>query len=264
LADIDVPDADLARLREGDVTVPLPEDQSDFDVLAVVFDLQGFTAFCDQRDPHTFVPAFVERFREWILRGLAANLTDIRDEAKAHRVGAVPLYAPPPFFLKFLGDGLLLLWRADASLIKEELPDGLRRNAQAELEGDLTNIVSAIFDLMNEYPTFAESLPFTNTPIRHRVGAARGRVCSVAMGESVDFVGPCINQAARLQKLGALGFAIDSAGMPDEFEHAPDLRPQLIAKEVPIRGARKARAFLAVEEWVRLSDEEQDAVLNGR
>jgi hypothetical protein len=38
------------------------------EALVAIFDLGGFTSFCDQRDPHLAVPDFLEKFFAWKTR----------------------------------------------------------------------------------------------------------------------------------------------------------------------------------------------------
>jgi hypothetical protein len=75
-----------------------------FEALAVIVDLKDFTVFCDQRDPHLVVPQFVKSFLEWLFDRLRAQL--LMEEAGNN----VVLWSHLPFFGKFLGDGVLLLW----------------------------------------------------------------------------------------------------------------------------------------------------------
>lgn len=75
-----------------------------FEALAVILDLKDFTVFCDQRDPHLVVPQFIRSFLEWLFKKLRAELL-IEEEGNE-----VMLWSHLPFFGKFLGDGVLLLW----------------------------------------------------------------------------------------------------------------------------------------------------------
>ena len=115
--DIDITSQDLSQLRQGNVPELSEGVPSSLDVLAVIFDLEGFTTFCDQGEPHLFVPRFVTEFRMWLFGQLADALVDDGPNAEPHRAGAVALTAPPPMFKKFLGDGFLLLWAADEELL---------------------------------------------------------------------------------------------------------------------------------------------------
>jgi hypothetical protein len=74
------------------------------DAIAVVFDLEGFTNFCKQIEPQLSVPFYLHSFLAWLME-------QVRDEMRDKDTnGDVVLWCPLPFFVKFLGDGLLLLW----------------------------------------------------------------------------------------------------------------------------------------------------------
>ena len=100
--------------------------------------------------------------------------------------------------MKFLGDGLLLMW-------------------DTEYSGSWTGIRNMIYHLYLltlEYGS--KFLPdikkhVSKPPAKLRCGVARGQVISV--GENEDYVGSCINIAARLQKLSLLSFAVSRRGI---------------------------------------------------
>jgi hypothetical protein len=46
-------------------------------VLAAMFDLEGFTAFSDRRDPHLFVPQFVDAFLGWLFSTIKSLSPDL-------------------------------------------------------------------------------------------------------------------------------------------------------------------------------------------
>jgi class 3 adenylate cyclase len=148
-----------------------------FEALAVIVDLKDFTVFCDQRDPHLVVPQFVKSFLEWLFDRLRAQL--LMEEAGNN----VVLWSHLPFFGKFLGDGVLLLW------------DVTDMGGEAK-----RNIVESFDVICNDYET--KFLPIlkqhiSTPPPKLRCGMAPGQVTSIADGR--DFVGLCINIASRLQ-----------------------------------------------------------------
>jgi class 3 adenylate cyclase len=153
--------------------------------IAAIFDLEGFTDFCNQIDSHLVVPDFVQDFSHWLFRGLAQELTE------STREGEVRLWCRFPFFAKFLGDGILFLW--DTSHFEKV---------------DHGSLVSALYEVCNSYVKdyWPRALKmFAKPPRRLRWGIARGQV--IAIGNGNDYVGACINVAARLQKLSSLSFA---------------------------------------------------------
>ena len=190
-----------------------------FEALAVIVDLKDFTIFCDQRDPHLVVPQFLKSFLEWLFDRLRTQL--LMEEQRNN----VVLWSHLPFFGKFLGDGVLLLWDV------------------AEMNGVAKRSLVQSFDLIcDDYETeFLQSLKkhISMPPPKLRCGMAQGQVTSMADGR--DFVGLCINIASRLQKLadGAFSYAFTQKGLEPEvatdWYQGWDFR--LI--KIPIRGISK-------------------------
>jgi class 3 adenylate cyclase len=190
------------------------EGNKTFEALAVIVDLKDFTSFCDQRDPHLAIPKFVKMFLEWLFEKLADELLIEEDETD------VALWSPPPFFGKFLGDGVLLLW------------DVTSMTGEAK-----RNIVYSFDIICSDYDS--EFLPkikrrFAKPPSKLRCGIAQGQVSSI--GEDTDFVGLCINIASRLQKLadGAFSFAFTEKGL--QAEPSEDWYQHFRLIKIPIRG----------------------------
>jgi hypothetical protein len=128
------------------------ENKETFDGLAVILDLKDFTAFCDQRDPQSEVPDFLDKFLRWLFDRLSEELFDHSDGKE------VVLWSHLPIFGKFLGDGVLLLW--DVTDISSEA----RRN-----------IVQAFDLICNEYVNvFLKEIRgmFTRPPSKLRCGIA--------------------------------------------------------------------------------------------
>ena len=165
--------------------------------LAAVFDLEGFTSFSNQVDSHLVIPEFLQRFLDWLFAELAENFR----EGETQRT--VTVWGNLPFFAKFLGDGILFLWDT----------------GEIMYQADISNIVFILHEINCAYAT--DFLPdikkhVSKPPPKLRGGVARGQVISV--GDGNDYVGSCINIAARLQKLGQLSFAISRRG----FDQAPN------------------------------------------
>ncbi len=199
-----------AILGLGDISLPSRE----IEAIAAVFDLAGFTRFCNQVDPQLAVPAFLSRFLDWLFNEIRVRLTDKNyGDRKA-------LWAELPFMSKFLGDGVLLLWNT--------------KNLNEEL---ICNIVATLYEISHGYRhQFYPQIKMAvdKPPMTLRCGLARGRVFSVGNGR--DCVGHCINTASRLQKLSLLTFCFPSRGFNVQ-EHMPDGYRQLfVQKAVSIRG----------------------------
>ena len=43
------------------------------EALAAIFDLQGFTNFCNQNDPHLVVPEYLRDFLEWLFNTIRTS-----------------------------------------------------------------------------------------------------------------------------------------------------------------------------------------------
>jgi class 3 adenylate cyclase len=160
--------------------------------LAAVFDLEGFTDFCNQVDSHLVIPEFMTRYIAWVFDSLAKKSKQGEDGDNVRIWGSLP------FFMKFLGDSLLFMW--DTQYFRG--PNGIR------------NVIYFLYQLTVEYQS--KFLPdirkhVSKPPTKLRCGVARGQIVSV--GEDEDYVGSCINIASRLQKLSLLSFAISRRGI---------------------------------------------------
>jgi hypothetical protein len=212
-----------------------------FEAIAAIFDLKGFTSFCDQRDPHLEVPQYLNNFLDWLFKRIAKESLKQQDENRS------VLWYPHPFFAKFLGDGVLFLW--DAGHLN---PDGR------------LNIVQAFDVICSDYEK--DFLPacrgkFTNPPPKLRCGIAKGQVTSI--GAEKDFVGLCINIASRLQKLpqGGLSFAFTKKGFDLERSDAEYGRNFKLIK-IPIRGVGKEElVYVLEEEFNALPEDEKKKLL---
>jgi hypothetical protein len=117
-----------------------------------------------------------------------------------------------------MGDGILFLWETD------ELS-----------EVEIINIVVSMFEICKNYQKdFLKKITkkIVNPPSKLRCGIARGTIYTVGNGN--DFVGPCINMSARLQKLNTLSFCFSRRGLnPEINEYLSEL---VVTKITNIRG----------------------------
>jgi class 3 adenylate cyclase len=228
--------ADPARYGDGFVFNTIPRAQFDafapavlglgdvacggarVQALAAFLDLDGFSGFASQADAHLMIPDFLSRYLDWLFQTLAAQFR----EGEAD--GQVRIWGSLPFYAKFLGDGLLFLWDTERSPGLSGTVN-IARNLLEVTQGYATQFLPAVRRVVSR------------PPARLRCGMARGQV--VAVGDGADYVGACINVAARLQKLMSLSFALSARGI--DLARAPDgagaLRPLLVLKEVAVRGA---------------------------
>jgi len=204
--------------------------------LAAVFDLEGFTGFCSQIDPQLVVPEYLSEFLQWLFAKIRQRFVERETPARVRLWGSLPFYA------KFTGDGVLLLWDTDLS-------GGMQGCGNIAIQ--LRNVCTAYASELR--PKLQASL--ANTPTRLRVGIARGQVFSV--GDGNDFVGPCINLAARLQKLESLSFAVSRRGFDPVVCFSPNSRALLTTKRLRISGVGEdERVLVLKDEFEALSVEE--------
>jgi hypothetical protein len=185
-----------------------------FEALAAIFDLEAFTSFCNQIDPHLVVPEYLSEFLSWLFERLRVEFFKKKEGEN------VILWGHLPFFAKFLGDGVLFLWDT--------------RNLDPE---SLGNIVISLRSICLEYSE--KFLPdikkiVSKPPVKLRCGIARGQIISI--GDGKDFVGPCINVAARLQKIGQFSFAFSKRGFNLKKSFAESYQAEFMLIKAPIRG----------------------------
>jgi len=195
----------------GNVSAPATPTEA----IAAVFDLEAFTNFCKQIEPHLSVPNFLNSFLTWLMEQLRQEMRD------ADHGTDVVLWSPLPFFVKFLGDGLLILWDT------ADMTDSTERNVILS-----TSIICRRYK--DQFlPTLRSKI--VEPPSALRCGLARGTVLSV--GEGRDYVGSCINMAARIQKLPGISFCFNRRGFDvEDAECGKFFKDQITIREVSIRG----------------------------
>jgi hypothetical protein len=208
--------------------------------LSAIFDLEGFTNFCKQIDPQLAVPEYLSEFLKWLFEQIRAGFIE-----NSYKEGYTT-WADLPFLSKYLGDGILFLW--DTS----EMDDT-----------EILNVVVTLFEICNNYvteffPKISKSI--ISAPTKLRCGIALGTVYSV--GDGNDFVGPCINMSARLQKLNNLNFCFSRRGINPE-DMSDTYRVIFIIKKVDIRGIGSDELVCVVkEEYDKLEDQFKERFIN--
>ena len=86
----------------GDLALPSQEREA----LTAVFDLTGFTSFCNQVDAYLAIPRFLSSYLEWFFVSIRERLTE---KTLGNRT---TVWAELPMKVKFMGDGLLIIWNA--------------------------------------------------------------------------------------------------------------------------------------------------------
>lgn len=211
-----------------------------FEALAAIFDLEAFTSFCNQIDPHLVIPEYLSEFLDWLFDEVKREFMK-----RKYRKDAV-LWCPLPFYAKFLGDGVMFIW--DTRGIEHE---------------DLGNIVVSLLNICVEYresflPKIRKSV--SKPPSKLRCGIARGQIISI--GDGQDFVGPCINVAARLQKIGQFSFAFSKKGFNFEKCFTEVGQGFFTLVRSSIRGIGEDELYYVSKvDFEQLSDEEQIELL---
>ena len=211
-----------------------------FEALAAIFDLEAFTSFCNQIDPHLVIPEYLNKFLDWLFSAISREFMK-----RTYRKDAV-LWCHLPFYAKFLGDGVLFIWDT--------------RNIE---HYNLGNIVISLLDICKDYeqsflPEIRKSV--SKPPIKLRCGIARGQIISV--GDGRDFVGPCINVAARLQKIGQFSFAFSKRGFNFDKCFNDTGRSFFTLVRSSIRGVGDEELYyVRKDDFESLPDEDKDNLL---
>ena len=228
-----------SMLDLGDIGSPARE----IEAVTAIFDLSGFTRFCNQVDSYLAIPKFLNDFLDWFFSRIRIGLT------KENNGGPRSFWTELPILVKFMGDGVLLLW-----------------NARGMTETTICKLVGVLYDICYRYkhefyPQI--SMAVNKPPVILRCGVARGKVFSVGNGK--DYVGHCINNASRLAHLGVVSFCFPHRGfsvqecMPDEYYRI------FVQKYLPIRGVGDNElVWIVKEEFDRLSEKAKGLFNAGR
>jgi class 3 adenylate cyclase len=216
-------------LNLGEINTPSKEEEA----IAAIFDLTGFTNFCTQADAYLAIPRFLNDFLNWFFNRISQSLTVENDGFHSM------FWADLPVMVKFLGDGLLVLW-----------------HAHTMTEAQICRLVGTLYKVCYAYRTdFFPNMKMTinKPPVVLRCGVARGKVYSIGNGH--DYVGHCINNASRLSHLNPLTFCFPHHGFHVR-EFMPDNYARLfVPKYVALRGIGENELIWVVkEEFDRLPD----------
>lgn len=207
--------------------------------LSAIFDLEGFTNFCKQMDPQLAVPEYLSEFLRWLFEQIRMELMD-----KSYPEG-YSYYSDFPFLSKYMGDGVLFIWDT------ENLSDH-----------GILNIVLSMHNICMKYEkVFYKKISkkIGSPPTKLRCGISRGAIYSV--GDGNDYVGPCINMSARLQKLNSLTFCFSRKGLNPEIN--PTVNELMVVKKTDIRGiGAKELVCILKREYLKLSKEDKAKFLD--
>ena len=211
-----------SMLNLGDISAPCQEKEA----IAAVLDLTGFTSFCSQVDSYLAIPRYLNDFMEWFFNS-------IRDALTEEAFGNISsFWADFPVLVKFLGDGILLVW-----------------NTRRMDESQICRIVTALFEICRNYrrefyPRISSAV--NKPPAVLRCGIARGRVFTV--GEGKDFVGHCINTASRLSHLEPLTFCFPHRGFQVRENMPAEYLQIFVPRSMSIRGVGDNELVWVVKE----------------
>lgn len=220
---------DLTILGLDDIS----KDGTYIQALVAIFDLEGFTSFFNQPDPHIVIPEYLSRFLSWLFK-------EISNEFKYGQENEIILlWGELPFYAKFMGDGILFIWETnDISII--------------------CNIIITLGIICEKYVN--NFLPdirkhFVKSPLRLRCRISRGQIISIGNGE--DYVGPCINIASRLQKISSLKLVFSRRGINIDDGMLEERQGDYILKKLIIRGIGEEIVYVDKKEFESLPPEEQ-------
>jgi class 3 adenylate cyclase len=205
----------------GDIDKPCQE----IEAVAAVFDLSGFTAFCNQADAYLAIPSFLNNFFEWFFSSIMYGLTD-EDGEKTY------IWADLPILVKFTGDGLLVIW-----------------NTQRMKEDQICRLAATLYNICYAYqhdfrPQISRIV--SKPPALLRCGVARGKVFTVGNGN--DYIGHCINTASRLSKLNPMTFCFPHRGFAVQEYLTPEYAQLFVPKYVSVRGVGDNELIWVVKE----------------
>jgi hypothetical protein len=219
-----------SMLRLGDIKTPCQEKEA----IAAVFDLSGFTFFCNQVDAYLAIPSFLNSFYDWFFSSITYGLTDDDGEK-------TQFWAELPMLVKFLGDGLLVVW-----------------NAQKMNDEQICRLAATLYNICRAYQE--DFYPQINMEVNKppgvlRCGVARGKVFSIGNGS--DYIGHCINTASRLSNLSPLTFCFPRRGFPIQEYLSPEYTQLFVPKYVSIRGVGDEEPIWVVKEELGKLSEKQ-------
>ena len=158
--------------------------------LVLIFDLEGFSNFFAQPDVQDYVPKYLNHIIEAISQIIYGGKSYWRDSPE----NMTPL--PKPIHWKFLGDGLLVIWK---------YKDFTNTN--------LTTLFNRVWNLKTYFAKVnmlaSENVPVIDIPQRIRFGIAAGTIYKLTyqLTKTEEYIGYSINLASRLQNYcGDLGF----------------------------------------------------------
>jgi hypothetical protein len=221
-----------AMLDLGNLNIPCEEKSA----IAAVFDISDFTKFCNQVDAYMEIPRFLNYFLKWFFACIVQGLTEEDDGVKS------TFWTDLPMLVKFLGDGLLIVWNTHHMNSKQA----------CRLVATLYNICKAYNH--DFYPQINTII--SKPPSVLRCGVARGKVFNIGGGR--DYVGHCINNASRLSHMDGLTFSFPQRGFQVGEDMPAEYSRLFIPRYVSIKGVGdNEMVWVLKEEFNRLPEEKK-------
>lgn len=222
---------------KDDLRIFKPEASNPIHGIAFMFDLAGFSKFFSQPDVHHYVPKY--------LNHVLKHIQDLINGETSEIVGVdkklPPL--PKPIHWKFLGDGVLILWKYN-DFTKSKIKVLMNRS---------WNIMNS-FDEVNKLATV--DVPVMDIPNQIRFGISAGTLYKLIYEgtQKEEYIGYCINLASRLQSYcRELGFIVSARLNPqiDDLEKHGYLK--VVAKK--IKGFPNELVIVDKEQYDELDNE---------
>jgi len=158
--------------------------------IVLIFDLEGFSKFFSQPDVHDYVPKYLNtvlNVMDIIINGGEVSYMDFSNEEIEKKKNILKAL-PKPIHTKFLGDGMLYIWKYHDFEKK-----------------DLTQLLNRLFNLKINFQKVnaksSEEVPVIDIPQRIRFGISAGSVYKLTYTSSrkEEYISYSINLASRLQ-----------------------------------------------------------------
>jgi len=215
------------------------------EAIVVSFDLEGFSQFFTQQDVHLYAPDYLNVIFD-------AVQAIFRDEkpywfTNSDSVKWVSLKREPDF-IKFTGDGAILIWTA------WEVNEPISPTFKLNLMNNLWSLKARFSVVANRAK---ELVPLYDLPQRIRFGITRGTVYGLIRDGNVhpvDYVGFCINLAVRLQNYCRdLGFIASARLGIDDALVSQLAYSKVIAKN--LKGFGKEIVYLDKYDYLNLQED---------
>ncbi|MCE7063156.1 hypothetical protein [Dyadobacter sp. CY343] len=157
--------------------------------IVMIFDLEGFSKFFSQPDVQSYVPNYLNGVLEAVEIAVGGGHAYYLDDSDNEPPGTNDLSPlPRPIHKKFMGDGMLYIWRY------HDFTAATKRN-----------LLNRLYNLQLHFSKVtlrvAEEVPVIDIPKRTRIGVSAGSIYKLTYSTSRrdEYIGYSINLASRLQ-----------------------------------------------------------------